>query len=224
MKISALALAIIAILMLTIEPVAQKKSTPSIQSKTATASSIEPRRTLSGVMWETRITIGQSDWINPVRELYEYRLASARIVDGHLEFVGSFREVGKDKADVVVARLIATSARSANPWPGATSSTARERRPRTQSAQQERPGGEVNEQTQSLYSAANTGSGCELVYLKMQPPNSRLPLQVGVVLAHQDNEMGNQINQALCRVIRTMNAGENTDDALGKLNQRISRE
>jgi hypothetical protein len=175
-------------------------------------------------MCENRITIEQSDWINQGKDLYEYRLASAWIVEGQLGFTGSLREAGKEKAEVVKARLIATNARSANPWPGASSSTARERRPRTQSAQPERPGAEVNEQTQSLYSAANTGSGCELIYLKLQPPRSQFPLQVGVVLAHQDNEWGNQINQALCRVVRTMNAGENTDDALSKLNRWISRE
>jgi hypothetical protein len=222
MKKSIFVCALIAILLMTTKPMAQKKSTPAAKGRSALSAKTEPIRALSGVMWETRITVQRSDWINEGKELFEYRLASARIVNGRLEFVGSYRETGREKADVVTATLIATSARSANPWPSASSSTARDRRRAAQN--QEREQGEVTEQTQSLYSAAEVGSGCELIYLKMQPPKYQSPLQVGVVLAHLDNQWGNQINQAICRVARALKANENTDEALGKLNRLISRE
>ncbi len=214
MKRSLFTFVIVATLFLTIETMAQKKSVSSTK--------IEPARVLSGVMWETRITVEQSDWINQGKNLFEYRLASARIVDGRLEFVGSYREAGKEKAEVVTATLLSTNARSANPWPSAASSTATERRASQPNQQRER--GEVTEQTQSLYSAAGTGSGCEVVFLKLQPPKQQNPLQVGVTLAHQDNEWGNRINQAICRVARAMSAKENPDEALTKLNRLISRE
>lgn len=184
-------------------------------------SSIEPLRTAEGVMTETRIVIRRSNWINDAKPIYEYRLASAWITDGKLVFTGSLRPWNGRKADVVKATLISTTARSANPWPGANSPTARERRT---PAQRERGAAEVNEQTQSLYSAAEAGSGCELIHLKMPVPGQARPLQVGVALAHKDNDWGVKINQAICRLVRTMNANEKTDDALEKLNRLISRE
>lgn len=83
---------------------------------------------------------------------------------------------------------------------------------------------ERNEQTQSLFSAAETGTGCELLFLKLQPPGQPTPTQVGVVLAHQDNERGVEINAAVCRVVRALNAKENVDEAVRRLNQLLSRE
>ncbi|MCI0338249.1 MAG: hypothetical protein L0226_11770 [Acidobacteria bacterium] len=218
MRSSFFVFAIMTALLLPIEPVAQKKSAQSAGSRPA----IEPLREVSGVMKDNRIKVEQSDWINKGKPLFEYTLMSARIVDGRLEFTGSLREAGKNEAAVTRAMLIATTARSANPWPGAGSSTARERRPTSQGQQRER--GEATEQTQSLYSAAEAGSGCELLYLKMQAPRRSSPLQVGVVLAPRDNELGNQINQAVCRVVRAMNARENTNEALARLNRLIGRE
>lgn len=205
------------------QSLAQTKAPASAKGKAATAASkIEPLRALSGVMRENRITVSRSAWINPGKQLFEYRLASARIVDGRLEFVGSYQAAGKAKAEVVAATLVSTLARSANPWPGASSATARERRSAAQNQPRER--GEVNEQTQSLYSAAEPGSGCEVIYLRLQPPGQNQPLQVGVTLAHLDNEAGNQINQAVCRLARALSAKEKTDEALSELNRLISRE
>ncbi len=194
---------------------AQKKSS------TAAGTKIEPLRTLSGVMKDNRIVIKQSDWINNGSHLYDYTITKASIIEGRLVFNGTLR-ASKGGVDDVPATLVATSARSANPWPSAASSSARERRPAPDPQQRER--GEVTEQTQSLHSVADIGSGCELIFLKLQPPKSRSPLQVGVVLAHQDNTWGNQINQSLCRVVRAINAKEKTEEALQKLNQLISRE
>jgi hypothetical protein len=195
-------------------------SSSQTKASTAAGTKIEPLRTLSGVMKDNRIVIKHSDWINNGSHLYDYTITKASIVEGHLVFTGSLR-ASKGGVGEVPATLVATSARSANPWPNAASSSARDRRPAAHPQQRER--GEVTEQTQSLYSVADIGSGCELIFLKIQPPKSRSPLQVGVVLAHQDNEWGNQINQSLCRVVRAINAKEKTEEALKKLNQLISR-
>ncbi len=217
MKKSLLPFVIITMSIIVIDSLAQNKTMTQSKSKPSTS---EPLRVVSGLMQENRINVRRSDWINEGRPLFEYVLASARLVDGKLEFVGSYRDPRRQKADVVTATLISTTARSANPWPNASTPTARDRRP----ANKQGDRGEVNEQTQSLYSAAEFGSGCELIYLRLQPPGQQAPLQVGVVLAHQDNEWGNQINQAVCRVVRAMNAKENVDQAVTKLTRSISRE
>lgn len=201
---------------------AQTKSTPTTRATAsdAVAAKIEPLRVLSGVMTGNRIAVERSDWINPGNPLFDYRLASARIVDGKLEFAGSLRSTKTKTVTTATARLITTASRSANPWPSAASATARERKPNVKG---ERAAGEINEQTQSLYTPMEAGSGCELVYLKMKAPNQKTPVQVGVVLAAQDNEAGNQINQALCRVVRALNAKENTEEPLATLNHLLGR-
>jgi hypothetical protein len=185
----------------------------------AQASKVEPQRVLSGVMRGNRITVSRSDWINDGQKLFEYRLDAARIADGRLEFTGSYQAAGGKKPATVASTLVSTTARSANPWPGATSATSRERRPTTQPGQTgQRERSEVSEQTQSLYSAADPGSGCELLFLKIQLPGHSRPTQVGVALAHFDNEMGYRINQSLCRIVRAIDAGEDAADALSELN------
>lgn len=211
MKTRFLIIFFLILLSLSIQSPAQKKLT-------ATPA---PSPVTGGVMWENQIKIERTNWIDAGKLLSVYVLASARVVQGRLEFTGSWRAPGRVKAPAVTATLVATSARSANPWPGAGSSTARERR---SAAQRERAAGEITEQTQSLYSSAETGSGCELLFLKITAPNQQTPIQVGVVLAPQDNERGNQINQSICRVVRALEAKENTDEAMRKLNQLISRE
>jgi hypothetical protein len=184
----------------------------------AAKESLEPLRVASGLMTENRIAVRRSDWINAGAPLFDYTLVGARMAEGRLEFSGSLMAPGKSKAQVVTSTLITTTARSANPWPGATSSTARERRPAGQ-----KPEGEANEQTQSLYSAAtDVGLGCELIYLKIVAPMQSEPLQVGVVLAHRDNERGNEINQAICRIVRAMKTGADATELLAKLNHLLS--
>ncbi len=216
MKRSVVAFAIAVTFLLAAESWAQ--TSPAAKSKSSgTSNRIEPQRTLSGVMTGNRIAIAESDWINPVKPMMEYRLTGASLVDGRLEFDGSLKVSGKPKAESVKASLLSTVARSANPWPNASAPTARERKPSGER-------GEVNEQTQSLYSSTETGSGCEVVFLRMIPTGQKAPLQVGIVLAHQDNETGIQINQAICRVVHALSAKADAADALKKLNQLISRE
>lgn len=213
MKRSTVAFAIAAAFLLAAQSQAQTK--PAAESKSSgTNSKIEPQRILSGVMTGSRIAIAESDWINPVKPVMEFRLTGASIVDGRLEFAGSLKVSGKPKALAITASLLSTVARSANPWPSANSSTARERKASGERA-------EANEQTQSLYSSTETGSGCEVVFLRMIPPGQKAPLQVGVVLAHQDNEAGIQINQAICRVVNAQSAKADAAEALKKLNQLI---
>jgi hypothetical protein len=83
----------------------------------------------------------------------------------------------------------------------------------------------LNEQTQSLYTPADAGSGCDMIYLKMElvnePNGSKAaptPVQVAVVLAPRDNAAGERINQALCRVVRALKSGEQADTHITSLN------
>ncbi len=224
MKKSFFACAIISIFLLPVASFAQKKA-PAARSKASasTAAKIEPLRIASGLMQDNRISIRRSDWINDGAPLFDFTLAHARVTDGRLVFTGLLKEPGKAKAEVVTATLVSTVARSANPWPNASAPTAKDRKAASKSPESQ-AAGEKNEQNQSLYSSVEVGSGCELIYLKMQAPKQSAPIQVGVVLAHQDNQVGEEINQAVCRLVRAMKAKESTDEALSKLNRLISHE
>ncbi|MDX2034562.1 MAG: hypothetical protein SF339_28060 [Blastocatellia bacterium] len=178
-----------------------------------------PLQVASGLMTGNRIEVRRTDWIREGAPLFEYAIAGAAIVEGRLELTGTLREAGGQQTAAVRATMLSTTARSANPWPSAASATARERAPA-----RNQPEGERNEQTQSLYSGATeTGSGCELLYLKLTAPFQREPLQIGVVLAPRDNARGIEINQALCRVARAIKTGADLAEPLGRLNQLLSQ-
>lgn len=218
---------------------AQAQIQPTAVAKTA-PSTIKLPSTASGVMKDNRIAIRRSDWINRGAPLFNITLTGARIIDGRLEFTGSMQGAGRQKAQSIAATLVATSARSANPWPNANAPTSQPRQRAIQNAQGQQPTAnqtqppgnpqappqaeraERNEQTQSLFSAGESGTGCELLFLRMQPTMQGASLQVGVVLAHQDNERGNEINKQICRVVRALHAKESTDEALAKLNQALN--
>ncbi|HWQ33528.1 MAG TPA: hypothetical protein VNQ79_11795 [Blastocatellia bacterium] len=219
MKKILLAFTLITSLLLPVGSVAQKKNAASDKTSAVASARIEPARTASGVMKGRVISVRRSDWINDGTPLLDFTLSEARLARGHLEFIGTAQSAGQAGAQMLTAQLAATSARSANPWPSATSATAKERRA---AAKKER--GEVNEQTQSLYSAAEAGSGCELLFLKLTPPGEKTPLQVGVVLAHQDNARGEEINHAVCRIVRALTAKGNPGKAVAELNRLLSRE
>ena len=222
MKSLYIALVVLGILLGPVKSFAQTKSPESTKLSTAPTSREikEPLRVVSGLMTENRIAIQRSEWINRGAHLFDYTLTSARIVEGRLEFTGSLQKPGKQSPQIVASTLITTAARSANPWPGASSSTARARKP----ADPNKPEAERNEQTQSLYSAeTDVGLGCELIYLKMIAPIQLQPIQIGVVLAHQDNNLGNEINQAICQIVRGLRAGTKVSEPLAKLNQLLAQ-
>lgn len=196
---------------------AQKKIHLPNPNPPDTSIKAEPLRTVSGLMTGNQIAIRRTDWINDGTPLLTFKITSARITAGKLEFIG----VG-EKSQRLTAQLISTNARSANPWPSAASETAKNRKSTDQNRAE--PGtAEKNEQTQSLYSSAESGSGCELLFLKMQFPAQSTPVQVGVVLAHQDNPRGNEINQAVCRIVRNLAANQKTGEQVSKLNQILKK-
>ncbi|MFN7947556.1 MAG: hypothetical protein U0Z53_19560 [Blastocatellia bacterium] len=205
------------LLLLPVAASAQQKNIAADKSAAATSARVEPTRTASGVMKDRVISIRRSDWINDGTPLLDFKLTGARLTNGRLEFTGTAQTAGQTRP--LTALLASTSARSANPWPNASSNTAKDRK-----AAIKKERGEVNEQTQSLYSAAEAGSGCELLFLKLTPPGAKTPLQVGVVLAHQDNPRGEEINHAVCRVVRALNNKRNTAEAIAGLNRLLSRE
>ncbi len=182
--------------------------------KRATTGAVEPVRTAGGVMTGKRIEVRRNDWINSGRALFVFTLSTATITDGRLHFTGTLRRTGGTTTQKVTGTLISTTARSANPWPNASAPTAR-------SKKKDQTAAEITEQTQSLYSGADPGSGCEVMFLQISYPAPRSKLQVGVVLAHQDNDLGFQINQTVCQIVRVLNSNQNAEEALARLNQLL---
>jgi hypothetical protein len=88
----------------------------------------------------------------------------------------------------------------------------------------------LSEQTQSLYTPADAGSGCDMIYLKMELANelngskgaAATPVQVAVVLAPRDNVAGERINQALCRVVRALKSGAPAETHITNLNTLLA--
>jgi hypothetical protein len=190
------------------------------QEKVKTAAKIEPLRVASGLMMGNQILIRRTDWINEGKPLFTYTLRSVRVIEGKLEFSGALQRPGVRSPQEVASTLITTTARSANPWPSAASPSGRDRNRKP--ANQNAPEQERNEQTQSLHSAAEAGLGCELIFLKLTPPTGATALQVGVVLAHQDNERGVDINREICTIVRGMKSGETVTASLARLNQLLA--
>ena len=153
---------------------------------------VETLKVLSGIMTGARIDI-----LGPATR--SYKLSSARIVDGKLQFTGTLRGRG-----VVTSTLAGTTARATNPIPRASDADAPKRIA-------------ANEQTQSLYAATENGSGCEMIFLRM--PGA----QLGVVVAHKDNALGESINQAICRVRRALDSKVDPVPALNSLNRLLKQ-
>ncbi|QQS44996.1 MAG: hypothetical protein IPM66_13570 [Acidobacteriota bacterium] len=175
---------------------------------------VEPARVAGGVMTGRRIEVRRNDWINPGRALFTLTLTGAGISDGRLQFTGVLQRAGSARSEKFTAPLVSTTARSANPWPNASAPTARAKK-------KDMTAEEVSEQTQSLYSGADTGSGCELLFLRLPYPTPRSSLQVGVALAHQDNDLGERINHSVCQIVRDLREGKSTNEALARLNELL---
>jgi len=111
----------------------------------------------------------------------------------------------------------------------ATQSTARTTQTPTAPDAKKPAAGQVTEQTQSLYTAIDAGSGCDVLYVKMQLPpqlaaraRATEPVQIGVVLATLDNKRGEEINRHVCRVVRALAAGQGVEEQLTQLNRLLS--
>lgn len=216
-KLSLILLALCTLSLVSVATAAQAsraaQKTSATSSRTAKAL---PIYTVGGVMRGSTITAELGG------KGFTYQLTSAAVVGGKLQFTGV---MNAKPANKVTATLASTTARSANPWPSAASGgTTPARRPSQRSntkPEEQRPQGEVNEQTQSLHSAVSVGSGCELLYLKLQTPLQPQPVQLGVVLAHQDNQLGEEINQAICRVVWALQGKQSTESALAQLNELL---
>ncbi len=89
--------------------------------------------------------------------------------------------------------------------------------------------GEKTEQTQSLYAQAEANTGCGAIFLRLTLPErlrARMervaePLQLGFVLKPFDNERGEEINRAICRMLQTREAGIQAS-SLNELNRLLA--
>ena len=88
-------------------------------------------------------------------------------------------------------------------------------------------------QTRALATAINGVTGCEVMFLKMQLPaqlagtarTRNQSVQLGVSLAPIDNNLGAEINQRICGVVRALNSNaksENIEAELTELNRVLS--
>jgi len=113
-----------------------------------------------------------------------------------------------------------------------TQSTARTTQTPTAPEGRKPAGGEVTEQTQSLYTKVDTGTGCEIFFLQMQLPaqltaatRASRPVQLGVVIAPMDNQRGEEINKHVCRIVRslgsTQGGGQEAETQVAQLNQLL---
>jgi hypothetical protein len=161
--------------------------------------------------------------MNDGRTRYEYSLSRAQLINGQLQFQGTWTSSSgrvKVVAPIVTATLVGTMARINNPWPNA-GQRAPSRRLSSPGVEERRAAGEVTEQTQSLYAPAAVISGCGVLYLKLSLPDRRTapPVQLGVVLAHQDNQLGEKINQTICSIVQALSSrGEDLEAHLRQLN------
>lgn len=115
------------------------------------------------------------------------------------------------------------------PLSQATQSTARTTQTPTAPEAKKPAEGQVTEQTQSLYTAIDVGSGCDVLYMKMQLPprlaaraRAAEHVQIGVVLVPLDNKRGEEINRHVCRVVRALSAGQGVEEQLTQLNRLLS--
>jgi len=194
----------------------------------------EPLRVINGEMVGN--TISGKFTPGGQRASFFYTLTKANVVDGRLRLSGSFA-LGSGSANpkagnVVIATLAGTMARSANPWPSANDPP----RPQRQGQQAQRRQGEQEErteQTQSLYVGAETGGGCEVVFLSLAlPPRLRArlntgsyPLQLGVTLVQTDNRRGQEINRHICYIARALSnksAAADVSATIDQLNRLIA--
>ena len=173
-----------------------------------TRQAIEPERTMSGLMQGNVVNVSSIEG----KPAFQLQLTKAEINDGRLSLL--FTNSGNSKT--VQATLVGTLAQSSNPWPSGGDRPATRQ---TQNAEGRVPQEQPNEQTQSLYSAAVVGTGCEVLFLRMDTPKD---VQVGVVLRHQDNTRGGDINQAICRVARALEARSDATRALDDLNRLLA--
>jgi hypothetical protein len=183
------------------------------------ASATAPLRAVGGVMYGKVIKVQLSE-----TRRASYQLDGARLVNGQIQFNGVIaesRRLGRIWHGIggggFISTLIGTTARATNPMPRATDASA----PRREVPRQT---GESNEQTQSLYTPTEIGSGCELIFLKMSPGFlQKEPVQLGVVLAHQDNPLGERINQAICRVRRALDGKGEATAAIEALDRLLKQ-
>ncbi len=217
MKNSTLISALAIVIGLSAGAVAQKTGVKQPETGLSPRGQIEPLRVLSAIMRDNTIYVQMNDG----RTRYEYFLSRAQLINGRLQFQGSWASSSgrvKVVAPIVTATLVGTMARIDNPWPNAAQ-RAPSRRLSSPEVQERR--GEVTEQTQSLYAPTTVISGCGVIYLKLSLPDRRTapPVQLGVVLAHQDNQLGEKINQTICSIVRALSSrGEDLEAHLRQLN------
>ena len=121
----------------------------------------------------------------------------------------------------------------------ATQTTARTTHPPTAPGGKQPAGTALTEQiteapvqTRALAAATGGVTGCEVMFLKLRLPTQLASharaadqtVQLGVVLALLDNQVGTEINQHMCRVVRALDSqagGAEAEESLKQLNRLL---
>ncbi|MEJ7713628.1 MAG: hypothetical protein WKF84_28215 [Pyrinomonadaceae bacterium] len=164
----------------------------------------------------------------PQRRNRERAAASTAAATGPSQSAGQAQTQGRETRNPENTAQLGSLSQSTQP-------TARTTQTPTAPEGQRPSASEANEQTQSLYSSADVGLGCEILYLKVMLParlattakTQNQPVQVGVVLAPQDNKRGEEINNQVCRVVHALQGsqqgggGQTAETQLAQLNRLL---
>ena len=169
---------------------------------------IEPLRVINGEMRGRTVT-GRFKQVERERD-FSFTITKADVVNGHLQLSGDFALGGThvQASDQVTATIAGVMSKAATPWPGADNGQPKDKKKLTEE--------EKTEQTQSLYAQADANTGCGVMFLGLTLPQrlrGRMgrgveSLQLDVVFKPFDNERGEEINRAICRLLQIREAGE----------------
>jgi hypothetical protein len=178
------------------------------------ASSIEPLRTLNGVMRGPSI---DGRFNQAGREIhFSFVLDGAAMANGGLRLNGTFRAAGR--AARASATILASTARVRNPRSASTDQVYRKQ-----------------DEPDSRASVGQDGqavlvSGCEVLFLRLIPGpkmqsliGSGDTIQLGVVLASLDNEAGEAINRLICRLAQGRLDGPVAAKHIDELNRLLAK-
>jgi len=194
------------LLILPISPTAafQVSTSLGVRVKRAAPSPLEPLRVINGQMQGR--TVGGEFVRNGNPTNFSLTITKAEIVGSKLELRGDFRTgPGSRNTQSVRAKIAGSMAMAANPWPHASDNDA---------------------------TPANI-SGCGVLFLNLDlPPQSRAAmgaarsLQVGVVLAPLENNLGEDINKRICAIVGMLDSKSDPNqlsEAVGELNRLLGQ-
>jgi hypothetical protein len=182
------------------------KAKTVVARSSASPATVEPLRVINGRMQGK--TVSGSIAINAKPARFSFTLAKAGVIEDRLHLEGVFK---LDRlSDQVSATPAGTLAEPVNPRGGGSSEP---------------------DQPRSAQLGLAEGTGCEVLFLRLAlTPRLRARLrarggvlQMGVVLARDNNEAGEDINKSICRVVRLLDIKASSADLSAEIELLNSR-